>query len=119
MLRYLNLVVWDSEYHIAVGKPSVIDILELPELIEAIANKTEEGILELRVYTLAVDAEEELLDDDMLEIVADNLPAMLADGTVVVSDYGEFTLNGVANRNLGLTQHIADCKRYYAQHPFM
>ena len=119
MLRNLNLVVWDSEYHISVDKPKVLDILEIPEFIAAIAELKEEGTLELRVYTLVVDAEEDMQDDEMLEIVAENLSDMLADGTVVVSNYGEFTLNGIANRNLGLPQHITDCKRYYTKHPFM
>lgn len=119
MFRYLNLVAWDTEYRIANGKPKVTKILEIPELLETLSLKTKEDTLGLRVYTLVVDAEEEMLDDEMLEIIADNLSDMLADRTVVVSDYGEFMLNGVANRNLGLAQHIADCKRYYTQHPFM
>lgn len=119
MLRDLNLVVWDSEYHLAHGKPKVVDILELPEFIDAIASLGEEGTLELRVYTLVVDAEEDMLDEDIIDAISENISDMLADGTIVVSDYGEFTLNGVVNRNLGLPQHLTDCKRYYTKHPFM
>ena len=119
MLRNLNLVVWDSEYQLAIDKPKVSDILEIPELIDAIAELPEEGTLELRVYTLAVDAEDDMQDNEMLEVISENLSDMLADETVVVSNYGEYTLNGIANRNMGLQQHLTDCKRYYIKHPFM
>lgn len=119
MLRNLNLVVWNSEYRLATEKPSIAGILEMPEFLEAIVNLSDTDTLEVRVYTLLVDADEDVSDDEMLDLIADNLPDMLADNTVVVSDYGEYTIKGIANRNLGLAQHITDCKRYYTTNPFL
>lgn len=119
MIRELNLAAWGGIYYLAPGKPSVTDLLEISELLDDIAKLSGDEVLELSIYNLLVDADDDMLDDEMVELINENFPDMLADGTVVVSDYGEYTLKGIPNRKLGVAQHITDCKRYYTDNPFI
>lgn len=119
MLYNFTLLTWDANNYIIDGEPTTERVLSCDDFVEALTSLSEEDFLECRVLNLLADSDDPIELEEIMPILADNLPDMLNDGTIVVSECKEFTVKGVENRRQGIIQHKADCKRYYTDHPFI
>ncbi len=119
MLTSITLLTWDGRYVLLDSEPSVSLVLSVDPLMQSVCNLIKDDYIDCIAYHLQYDSDGESTLEEDIDLISDNLASMLNDDTVVIVSKTEFRISGIENRNMGVTQHMLDIRRYYEKHPFI